>query len=76
VDQHPTGPYKHSQFLYQITPKTPKTCQLEFTAVFLDYSKEGVDKAEIEKLAREEQRIDADNWKLLAGIMAKELNKK
>jgi hypothetical protein len=73
---HLTGPYKHSQFLYQITPETAKTCHLEFTAVFLDYSKENAAKNEIEELTRELRKIDADNWRLLAGIMEKELNKK
>jgi len=73
---HLTGPYRYSQFLYQITPETDRICRLEFTANFLDYTKEGADKTEIEKVAREEHRIDADNWKLLADIMEKELNKK
>ena len=73
---HLTGPFRYSQFLYQITPETDRTCCLEFTANFLDYTKKDANKAEIEKLAREEHRIDADNWKLLADIMEKELNKK
>ena len=73
---HLTGPYRYSQFLYQITPETDRTCCLEFTANFLDYTKKDADKAEIEKLAREEHGIDADNWRLLAGIMEKEINKK
>ncbi len=73
---HLTGPYKSSQFLYEITPENNKTCHLEFTANFLDYTKDGVDKDEMEKFARELRKVDSDNWKLLAGIMEKELNKK
>ena len=73
---HLTGPNKHSQFLYQITPENKTRCHLRFTALFLNYNlKDHLDKKKTEQLARELKKLDSENWKLLATKMEKELKK-
>ena len=71
---HLTGPNKHSQFLYEITPETDRTCRLTFTALFLDYNieKRG-DEKENDLLAKKLEKMDSENWRLLAREMEKEL---
>ena len=71
VSTHLTGPNKHSQFLYQISPVGEEASALDFTGLHLDYEKKTGAKALSEKLCRE----DADAWKLLAKAMAAELKK-
>jgi hypothetical protein len=68
---HVTGPNKHSQFLYEITPQTDKQCCLKFTALFLDYNVK--DEEEAEKLGKELKRMDSENWKHLAKQMEKDM---
>jgi hypothetical protein len=69
---HLTGPNKHSQFLYEITPVTRRKSQLKFTAASLDYLIES--KRGAEDRGKELRKMDAENWKLLAQEMNKELN--
>jgi hypothetical protein len=61
VSTHLTGPNKHSQFLYVITPQGKDASVLNFTALHVDY----YDKVVAVKLCKE----DADAWKLLAKAM-------
>jgi hypothetical protein len=69
---HLTGPAKHSQFIYEITAVTRTTSRLKFTALHIARDiKEGVHKAEIERLAEELRKEDSDVWKNLAREMEK-----
>ena len=71
---HLTGPYRHSQFLYEITAQTTGKSQLKFTALSLDYK---IEDPEIAKRRSEELRkLDSEIWKLLALEMEKEFNRK
>ncbi len=69
---HLTGPNKYSQFLYEITSQSNEQSCLTFTALSLDYDVTTMDKAE--KLARELNRMDSENWSLLAKRMEEDLN--
>jgi hypothetical protein len=68
---HLTGPNKHSQFLYEITPLKAGKSQLKFTASSLDY--ETLDSETAETRSKELRKMDAQTWKLLAREMEKEL---
>jgi hypothetical protein len=69
---HLTGPNKHSQFLYEITPLKTGRSQLKFTASSLDYQ---ILNSEAAGASSEELRkMDAETWKRLAREMDKELN--
>lgn len=69
---HLTGPNKHSQFLYEITPLKAGRSQLKFTASSLDYQ---ILNSEAAGTRSEELRkMDAETWKRLAREMDKELN--
>lgn len=65
---HLTGPTKHSQFLYQNTPKGKDASVLNFTALHLEYA----EKAKGESLAKQLCREDAAAWKLLAKAIEEE----
>ncbi len=70
---HLTGPYVHSQFLYEITSQTEGNSQLTFTALSLDYQVKTKEAAL--KRSRELRKMDAATWKLLAEAMEKELSR-
>jgi hypothetical protein len=72
VSTHLSGPHKHSQFLYQITPLGKETSMLTFTAAHIEYDED----ADVAVLAEELCQADAQAWKLLAVAMEKELKKK
>ena len=74
VATHLAGPSKYSQFLYKIFPEGEGASRLEFTALYLDYSKEAADEEEIKRLADELRKSDAGTWRLLAEAMEKELS--
>jgi hypothetical protein len=65
VSTHLTGPNKHSQFLYVITPQGKDACILNFTALHVEYD----EKVDAELLAAKLCKEDADAWKLLAKAM-------
>jgi|WetSurMetagenome_2_1015567.scaffolds.fasta_scaffold75238_1 hypothetical protein len=65
---HLTGPNKHSQFLYQITPQGKDASVLTFTALHLEYDEKEDAKLLAERLCKE----DAYAWKLLAAAMAED----
>jgi hypothetical protein len=67
---HLTGPNKHSQFLYVITPQGKDSSVLNFTAVHLEYDEAADFTLLADKLCKE----DAYAWKLLAKAMAEEYN--
>ena len=66
-----TGPNRHSQFLYKITPQGKDASFLTFTALHLEYNE--IEDAELlaERLCNE----DAYAWKLLTAAMADEKNR-
>jgi hypothetical protein len=68
---HLSGPNKHSQFLYEISPQSKDTSTLLFVANHLEYD----DKADAKVLAEKLCREDAAVWVLLAKAMALELSK-
>ena len=71
---HVTGPNRCSQFLYEITPETDRTCLLKFTGLFLDYNIEKRrDEKENDLLAKKLEKMDSENWRLLAREIEKEL---
>jgi hypothetical protein len=71
---HVTGPNRCSQFLYEITPDTERTCLLKFTGLFLDYNiKKRGDKKETDLLIKKLEKMDSEKWKLLAKEMENEL---
>ena len=65
---HLTGPNKHSQFLYQITPQGKDASVLTFTALHLEYDEKADSKLLAERLCKK----DAVAWKLLAIAMAED----
>jgi hypothetical protein len=69
---HLTGPNKHSQFLYAITPKGKSGSVLEFIALHIEHD----DKPDATALARRLCKEDADAWVLLAAAMEKEVKPK
>ncbi len=67
---HLTGPNKHSQFLYQITPRGKDASVLTFIALHLEYDEKTDAKLLAERLCKE----DAYAWKLLTAAMAEDKN--
>ena len=65
---HLTGPNKHSQFLYQITPQGKDASVLTFTALHIEYDEKADAKLLAERLCKE----DACVWKLLAAALAED----
>ena len=70
---HLSGPAKHSQFIYQITPEGEDASRLDFTGIFLDYVHENASDADAAKLAEKECKADAAAWVLLAKAMEQDL---
>jgi hypothetical protein len=69
---HLTGPNKHAQFLYEITPLKGGQSQLKFSALSLD--SQILKREDAETRSKELRKMDAETWKLLAREMDKELN--
>jgi hypothetical protein len=67
---HLSGPNKHSQFLYKITPQSEDASFLNFTALHIEYNEVKDAKLLAERLCKE----DAQAWKLLAVAMAEDKN--
>ncbi|MCW4004282.1 MAG: hypothetical protein NWE95_10270 [Candidatus Bathyarchaeota archaeon] len=70
VSTHLSGPNRHSQFLYVISPKGRGASVLDFYANHLEYT----ENADARLLAKQLCKEDAALWKLLAKAMAKELS--
>lgn len=68
---HLSGPNRHSQFLYAITPKGKDASVLEFTALHIEYD----EKADSGALAKRLCSEDAAAWVRLAKAMTTELRK-
>ena len=68
---HLTGPNKHSQFLYQITPQGKNASVLTFTALHIEYDEKADAKLLAERLCKE----DSCAWKLLADAMVEDRTK-
>ena len=65
---HLAGPNKHSQFLYQITPRGKDTSVLTFIALHLEYDEKTDAKLLSERLCKE----DTYAWKLLTAAMVED----
>jgi hypothetical protein len=72
VNTHLTGPNRHSQFLYQISPDGKGCSYLDFTALHLEYER----KDDAMTLADRLCKADSATWKLLAKAMTDEIVKK
>jgi hypothetical protein len=72
VSTHLTGPNKHSQFTYQITPIKGGS-QLEFTGLHIEHRK--LTASEVKKLSERLCKEDAEAWRLLAQAMTKDHGK-
>jgi hypothetical protein len=72
---HLTGPNRHSQFLYQISPEGDGASQLDFTALHLEYGKEDLGEAAVKLFAEKLCREDSEAWALLAKAVAKDFGK-
>jgi hypothetical protein len=70
VSTHLSGPNRHSQFLYVISPKGRNASVLDFYANHLEYT----ENADARLLAKQLCKEDATLWKLLAKAMEKELS--
>jgi len=68
---HLTGPNKHSQFLYTITPQSKNASFLTFTALHLEYNEKEDAKLLAQRLCKE----DAYAWQLLTVAMAEDKNR-
>jgi hypothetical protein len=68
---HLSGPNRHSQFIYVITPRGKGASVLEFTGLHIEYDEKSDSDALTESLRRE----DASAWVRLAKAMATELRK-
>jgi len=68
---HLTGPNKHSQFLYEITPQSKNASFLTFKALHLEYNEKEAAKSLAERLCKE----DAYAWQLLTTAMAEDKNR-
>ena len=67
VSTHLSGPNRHSQFLYVISPRGRTASVLDFYANHLEYT----ENANARLLAKQLCKEDAALWKLLAKAMAK-----
>ena len=67
---HLSGPNRHSQFLYVITPIGKDASELDFTALHIEHGDVADAKALAERLCRE----DSAAWVRLAKAMETELN--
>jgi hypothetical protein len=70
---HVSGPFLHSQFLYQISPVGKNQSKLEFDGLLLVYSKLKLGREKIRLIAKQEKQQDSTSWRLLAKAMAEEL---
>lgn len=73
TNTHLTGPTKHSQYLYKITPEGNGGSKLEFIGLQVEYSKTKVTADEIASLERKNTEEDSQTWRNLARAMEKEL---
>lgn len=73
IATHLTGPNKYSQFVYEISADGNGASRLNFTAIYLEYEKEHMDKSDVKLLANKLCKDDSEGWKLLAEAMAKEI---
>ena len=70
---HVSGPYRHSQFLYQIVPLGKRSSKLNFTGLLLCYSEAKLSPSKIKQMAKDERRQDSRSWRNLAIAMAEDL---
>ena len=70
---HVSGPFLHSQFLYQISPVGKNRSKLEFDGLLLVYSNVRLSREKIKRIAKEERLQDSTSWRHLAKAMAEEM---
>ena len=70
---HVSGPFLHSQFLYQISPVGKNQSKLEFDGLLLVYSMRKLSREKIERIAKQERQQDSSSWRHLAKAMAEEV---
>ena len=72
TNTHITGPYRHSQFLYQLVPDGRKRSRLYFTGLMVHYSKRRLSRGQLQKIARTVRDGDSTTWHHLATAIQKE----
>lgn len=70
---HVSGPFRHSQFLYQISPVGKNRSKLEFDGLLLVYSTVKLSREKIGRIAKQEGQQDSTSWRHLAKAMAEEV---
>jgi hypothetical protein len=63
TNTHLDGPYRHSQYWYQIVPDGPRRSHLEFTGMRLVRSPRRLTTAQIARLTEKERLEDSGLWR-------------
>ena len=69
---HISGPFRHSEFLYQIEPVGKNHSRLNFTGLLIYYSRSAVSRRTLRKIALDERRADSRVWHYLSIAMRKD----
>jgi len=69
---HLSGPAKHSQFLYKLTPRGPGACTLDFTGSQVEQVDRVPTASSLERRARELKREDSRLWARFAAALAQD----
>lgn len=63
TNTHLNGPFVHSQYWYRIVPDGPRRSHLEFEGFRLLHHERTFSPREVDRLAEQEQRSDAQLWR-------------
>jgi hypothetical protein len=69
---HISGPAKFSQFLYQLTPRGPAACTLEFTGSQVEQADRAPTPSSLKRRTGELQREDSRLWVRFAAVLAED----
>jgi hypothetical protein len=73
TNTHVSGPYRHSQFLYEIVPAGRRASRLEFTGLQLVRFARTPTPGAVAAMGRTLAREDASLWRVLVRAMARDL---
>lgn len=76
TNTHLSGPIRHSQFLYEITPISRHASRLEFTGLQVEHGPRALTAAQRARRAREVRAKDRKAWTRLVRAMRRELGRK
>jgi hypothetical protein len=69
---HISGPARHSQFLYELTPRGPRACMLHFTGSQVESVDRPPTRASLAQRARELKREDSQLWARFSEVLSHE----